>query len=75
MHHMPHEHYLLGQNAQGDEWVSPYCDAEMAEIFTAEQIAALAEGKTIEIWGKYGCVRWTDMVVAARAAAFAAWPA
>ena len=56
--------YLLVTEAGHADFVLRYTTGEIGELFTVDQLNALADGKTID--GRGG-TRITDMVVAARA--------
>ena len=60
--------YLLTSDGRGYDAVAIYTAAEMIELFTATERAALADGSTILRKG----YTWADMRVAARAAMQAA---
>jgi hypothetical protein len=58
--------WLLGRDEKGTETVSRYEANELVEVFTAEQIEALAGGKVVRQQLRFGHIEWVNMIGAAR---------
>lgn len=58
--------FILVQEDHGVEYVQRYEPADMAEVFTADELAVLDRGEELFRLHRLGASRMIDMVIAAR---------